>query len=36
VIPELIVETLEWRPTGTGQAFVLDLPRFFRSVLDLL
>ena len=30
--PEVLTETLSWRPAGATTAFSLDLPRFFESV----
>jgi len=33
--PELLIDKLEWWPAGAYEAFVLDLPRYFTSVLDL-
>ena len=32
--PELLAETLDWRPQGSTRPFTLDLPRFFADVLD--
>ena len=31
--PEIVSEVLEWRPEGAGEAFVLDLPKFFAEFL---
>ena len=31
--PELLAETLDWRPVGTAEPLTLDLPRFFADVL---
>jgi Uma2 family endonuclease len=32
--PEILVDVLEWHPTGAAEAFRLDLPRYFGEVLD--
>jgi Uma2 family endonuclease len=31
--PELVTGVLQWRPEGSAQPFVLDLPAFFREVV---
>ena len=30
--PEVVISTLEWRPTGTAELFFLDLPAYFAAV----
>jgi Uma2 family endonuclease len=32
--PEILVERIEWRPSGALQALAIDLPTYFTSVLD--
>jgi len=32
--PEVLAERLEWRPGGDHASFEMDLPEFFREVLD--
>jgi len=32
--PEVLDAVLEWRPAGAGEPLVLDVPAFFREVLD--
>jgi Uma2 family endonuclease len=32
--PEIVDVSLEWRPPGAGEPLVLDVPAYFREVLD--
>ena len=32
--PEILVQTLEWRPAEAAEPFSLDLSRFFAAVFD--
>jgi Uma2 family endonuclease len=31
--PEIVMETLAWRPDGSGEALVIDVPRLFEEAL---